>query len=101
MSCRISQLAGIQQTAGGKPPSCQTGLMEYAGCAVECDQLDSPPRIRGAREADAYSNVDVDGDVGCIGLGALGLAVILITKDYCPSKATISEQCLPSLKKYG
>jgi hypothetical protein len=59
--------------------------------------------MRGGREADGYSNVDVDvdGDVGCIFLGAVGLAVILTTKDYCPSNETSFEQCPPSLKKYG
>jgi hypothetical protein len=51
----------------------------YAGCVVECDQLDSPPCTRGGSEADGYS--DVDGDVGRSGVGAGGLAVILITKD--------------------
>jgi hypothetical protein len=50
---------------------------------VECDQLDSPPCTRGGNEADGYS--DVDGDVGRSGVGAGGLAVILITKDYLTS----------------
>jgi hypothetical protein len=57
--------------------------------------------MRGGREADGYSDVDVDGDVGCICLGAVGLAVILTTKDYCPSNVTSFKRCPPSLKKSG
>ena len=51
---------------------------------MECDQLNSPPCTRGGSEADGYS--DVDGDVGRSGVGAGGLAVILITKDYLTSR---------------
>lgn len=46
--------------------------------------------MRGGGEADGYSKVDVDGDVGCIGLGAVGLGGYSHHKGLLPTRPALS-----------